>query len=171
MGQAFQPASRLSSRLLPPGISLELTPFYRSPAAPSHTPPTPLARGTPRPTKCPTTTTKPSAEGDTKASSADAVGVSPRYRPTTANPSRAGDTEAYRPPTTTTCASAEGDTKASSADAVGVSPRYCCAAKPRLPPRARTHLYYSRSAFSAHCEQSRLAPEFSPPMEESNGHS
>jgi hypothetical protein len=82
------------------------------------------------------TTTKPYAEGDTKASTADAVGVSPRYRPTTANPSRAGDTEATSASNTTTKLAAEGDTKASTADAAGVSPRYRCAPNQVSAPRS-----------------------------------
>ena len=60
--------------------------------------------------------------------------------PFTANPSRAGDTEAHSTSSTTTKPSAEGDTKASAEDAAGVSPRSRRAAKPRLSPKPRTTL-------------------------------
>jgi hypothetical protein len=56
--------------------------------------------------------------------------------PFTANPSRAGDTEAHSSSNTTTKPSAEGDTKASAEDAAGVSPRSRRAANPHLCPRS-----------------------------------
>jgi len=99
-------------------------------------PPPKPARGDTEANSASNTTTKLAAEGDTKASAADAAGVSPRYRPTTANPSRAGDTEATSASNTTTKLAAEGDTKASTADAAGVSRANRCAPNQVSAPRS-----------------------------------
>jgi hypothetical protein len=97
--------------------------------------------------------------------------VSGENRGLTANPSRVGDTEAYQVSDHDHRARCRGRHQG-----VRRGRRRCVPAlllrrqAPSPSPSAHPSLY-SRSAFSAPCEQSRLSPTFSPPTEESNGHS
>ena len=75
----FQTVRGAHNSLYPPTTSSAPCGLQRSPRKPPDCPPTPRARGMPRPIRLRAQPPSPQPEGNTKASAEDAAGVSPRY--------------------------------------------------------------------------------------------